>query len=438
MLESYEQEITRKRRAARVFWLIVFLFATFLYFFFQGYYPSMNLKNFRENLSGTGKIEEKIRNELIRSFGIVNIKTTPTQASIMLFDWETDRSGTLLWQDEKKMVNYGKYSLAVSWEGYLSGEVVFRIDQNTPFYIDTLTLVPNIQYNRIGSGSMRLVRSGTDLLEETGSGWYLRSQDFTGRTLISREKMRYIGEGIFLSGSWLALFSSEQGSFEKKIWSGSMQFLDECQRRVTIVWGKLFCPEKEKVLTEKWQSYTGIITIQKDFLRTRTHLIDTEAWTMLPLTSQESLRSFFLRKNTIWYMGSGGVLVPIRSQKKGSTLENIDTWLDQIRYGNWVDGMMIFIGTSGTGHVLSTVDPSGKKSPSIIPFPDISLDEIRIERRKGNLWIKTKWALLMTYHNSHITYWITTGDICAFSDNFAIYEKDGEIWKAQWREKEEQ
>jgi cell shape-determining protein MreC len=40
MLESYQHEIQRKRRAARVFWCIVFAFALFLFFFFQGYYPS--------------------------------------------------------------------------------------------------------------------------------------------------------------------------------------------------------------------------------------------------------------------------------------------------------------------------------------------------------------------------------------------------------------
>jgi hypothetical protein len=41
MLTTYRQEVKRKRRAARVFWMIVFTFATVLYFFFLGYYPDI-------------------------------------------------------------------------------------------------------------------------------------------------------------------------------------------------------------------------------------------------------------------------------------------------------------------------------------------------------------------------------------------------------------
>lgn len=43
MLQSYDQEIREKRRAARIFWYIVCIFAIFLFFFFQGYYPSIRI-----------------------------------------------------------------------------------------------------------------------------------------------------------------------------------------------------------------------------------------------------------------------------------------------------------------------------------------------------------------------------------------------------------
>ncbi len=43
MIESYQTEVARKQRAARIFWLIVFMFSGFLYFFFQGYYPDIRL-----------------------------------------------------------------------------------------------------------------------------------------------------------------------------------------------------------------------------------------------------------------------------------------------------------------------------------------------------------------------------------------------------------
>ncbi|MDQ1344157.1 MAG: hypothetical protein QG650_877, partial [Patescibacteria group bacterium] len=43
MLENYYEEIGRKRRERWVFWIIVWMLSTFLYLFFQGYYPYVRL-----------------------------------------------------------------------------------------------------------------------------------------------------------------------------------------------------------------------------------------------------------------------------------------------------------------------------------------------------------------------------------------------------------
>lgn len=47
MMQTYYDEIRKKRRASRIFWGFVFFFAFFLYFFFQGYYPAIDF-SFRE------------------------------------------------------------------------------------------------------------------------------------------------------------------------------------------------------------------------------------------------------------------------------------------------------------------------------------------------------------------------------------------------------
>ena len=101
MLETYQQEIIRKRRASRIFWMIVFLFAGFLYFFFQGYYPSIDLSI--RSLTSTGEHMTEPR-DLIRSFGIVNVSVSPDNATILL------SSGSYS-NDEKRMTNYGTYTL---------------------------------------------------------------------------------------------------------------------------------------------------------------------------------------------------------------------------------------------------------------------------------------------------------------------------------------
>jgi hypothetical protein len=67
MLESYQAEVIRKRKSARIFWFVVFCFATFLYFFFQGYYPDIRV-GVRQILGTSGSTLTGSGNELIKSF----------------------------------------------------------------------------------------------------------------------------------------------------------------------------------------------------------------------------------------------------------------------------------------------------------------------------------------------------------------------------------
>jgi hypothetical protein len=83
MLETYQAEITRKRRAARIFWLIVFICSLFLYFFFQGYYPDVRV-GLRHIFSESGSQNFPGSSDLIRSFGIINVRTTQADATILL------------------------------------------------------------------------------------------------------------------------------------------------------------------------------------------------------------------------------------------------------------------------------------------------------------------------------------------------------------------
>lgn len=55
MLESYFQEIKRRKRRKLFFWILVFVFAMLLYFFFKGKYISINL-NWNNILSQSGNI----------------------------------------------------------------------------------------------------------------------------------------------------------------------------------------------------------------------------------------------------------------------------------------------------------------------------------------------------------------------------------------------
>lgn len=163
MLQSYYEEIRRKRNAARFFWLIVFLFAGSLYFFFQGYYPALHFQRFFSasggSLTETGGI--------IRSFGIVNINVKNSETTISL-------NGLPYVNSEKKMVDYGNYTISITKPGYISGEMPFIIDKETPYYIDDITLLPKGSYSELQKNISNIVNIGTDTwLTQSGNTTWL-------------------------------------------------------------------------------------------------------------------------------------------------------------------------------------------------------------------------------------------------------------------------
>lgn len=125
MFESYQLEVMRKRRAARIFWLIVFISALFLYFFFQGYYPNVRLglkrifmENWGSNFTGS--------TDIFHPFGIINVRTTQTDATILLNDGYYGNN-------EKRVSDYGKYAMEISKDWYLTNNLIFIIDREKTF-----------------------------------------------------------------------------------------------------------------------------------------------------------------------------------------------------------------------------------------------------------------------------------------------------------------
>lgn len=104
MLETYQNEITRKRKSARIFWLIVFVCSLFLYFFFQGYYPDVRV-GLQKIFSESGS-ENHSNSDLIRSFGIINVRTLPLDANITLGE-------NSYGNNEKRMSDYGDYMMHI-------------------------------------------------------------------------------------------------------------------------------------------------------------------------------------------------------------------------------------------------------------------------------------------------------------------------------------
>jgi hypothetical protein len=416
MLESYNQEIIRKRRASRIFWLLVFSFATFLYFFFQGYYPSVNL-SWKEYFS-SGELRTIEREDLVRSFGIINIRVIPWDARILL-SWED------LGNDEKKMVSYGKYRLSIGKPGYVQDWIDFSIDRETPYYIDEVSLIPQAVYTKGDSDISWISKISDDSwIAETGSGKILYDETFSSGKVVEPLGV-HIGEGYYLEGRTPYRYSGS--AWERNVWSGSTALIRDCDASLQVREWYLWCPLTERAIEKRWVSHTGVTQIGRDYIIRGDTLVSS--LTSLALSEYEKRAPIFIEREKVWYIPSGGNFIPLVSQT-GSAHPLITTPLDEISYADWVDGVLMIFGKRWPDTFLISIKDD--KIWPLIPFPDIPLEEVRLEKYDGNIFIKTKNALLFLYNNSNRIEWITDGEILAYSPIAAIYRKDGEIWRAGW------
>jgi hypothetical protein len=165
-------------------------------------------------------------------------------------------------------------------------------------------------------------------------------------------------------------------------------------------------------------------------MRTRDSLITRDR--VISLSNWEQVSTLFIEREGIWYIPSAGSLIPLIDQKDQTSLPLITTPLDTIKKAYWSNGILYLFGNIGTNTVFVRLD--GEKLSSPIPFPDISLSDMRIEQYAGNTFFKTRSALLFLYNNSEKIEWLVDGDILAFSSEAALYRKDGEVWRASWGE----
>lgn len=118
-------------------------------------------------------------NEIIKSFGIINVGVKQKNATLLL------SSGSYV-SDEKRMTNYGSYSLSITKDIYIPDRVDFTIDKETPYYIDIVSLLPRPLYSRFGTGISNIANIGNnEWTAHTSSGLLLMDKSLSGGILIS-------------------------------------------------------------------------------------------------------------------------------------------------------------------------------------------------------------------------------------------------------------
>jgi hypothetical protein len=93
-------------------------------------------------MSESGSTTHSGVSDLIRSFGIINIVTVPTDTTITL------GSGTYN-TDDKRMSDYGQYHMEMIRDGYISNRLDFVIDREKPYLIEKVSLIPLPTYQKM-------------------------------------------------------------------------------------------------------------------------------------------------------------------------------------------------------------------------------------------------------------------------------------------------
>jgi hypothetical protein len=111
MLDSFYDEVRRKRNSYMIFWIIVLGFAVLLYMFFQGYYFNVSLGFERLIHGGAPKALTQSGavippESILKSFGIINLRVTPAPSAMTI-------NGLPYQNGDKQIFDYGTYSLDV-------------------------------------------------------------------------------------------------------------------------------------------------------------------------------------------------------------------------------------------------------------------------------------------------------------------------------------
>ncbi len=418
MIESYQLEIIRKRRSARVFWLIVLVCATMLYFFFQGYYPDVRL-GLKRILSDSDTHTSSWVSDLIRSFGIINVKVTPADATITL------GSGSYS-NNEKRMSDYGEYMMSVSREGYVWAMLPFEIDREKPFLIEKLSLLPTPRYTLLDTASGHLALGKNSYLIQTSnryiySGASLRSPiNYTG-------SLTSIGDGYLMSNTGILIWGKNK---LERVSTDIDNFVNTCPR-IRYDDGTFVCPATESILT-KWGLYmTGVISYRWDLI---------EQSGSLSIIRDGIIEKTWKKKNTLslnnisligsdLYSHSGWILTSIEK-----SVDTIITTLSTITYATLIDDDIYIIGSRDEQPYLvirRIWDPISRIRSIALPST-LSYSDVDIEIRDGNIWIKTSGGIFFVYRGWWEINWIVEGEILSWDENHIFYRRDNRVWSAEW------
>lgn len=419
MLETYQNEITRKRKSARIFWLIVFVCSLFLYFFFQGYYPDVRV-GLQKIFSESGS-ENHSNSDLIRSFGIINVRTLPLDANITLGE-------NSYGNNEKRMSDYGDYMMHIEKPWYLPNNIEFKIDREKPFFIEKISLLPLPRYKKLDGMISYFHIGNSESLIQTAT-WLIWSGTLSHTGITFTGTLTHIGGKYFETSTGVLTWN---GTRFVKSNSDIANFIETCEN-IEWKYGLFYCAKSKSLLTETGKYMTGILNLDNHLIIQSGALIEIKKWSPWKVFNQTGgikAGNLFVNKD-IFLIGNTGNLISPSNHNK-----NISTILDSVSHISTIEETTIIVGKKDnkTELIIRHIgDPIDRERIITLPS-NLSYSDIEFAALDGNLIFKSPKWILFIYRGSHHYQWIVEWDIISFTESWAVYKKDNVFWYADWSE----
>lgn len=431
MLDSYHDEVRRKRNSYAIFWGLVFLFAVLLFMFFQGYYFSVRL-GFEQLLQKSPDKDNQSITQILKSFGIINLKVNPEPRTLTL-------NGQPYVNGDKKFVDYGNYELNVAEPDYIPLTLDIELSRNHAFYLNTIRLFKNPAEKPFERNTDRIEKLGAGFLSFGSGGSVFKHTLPNGTGAILDKVLNTSSTGAVSTGTGITATSLGEGyfSYKNRIYAlnpEGLLVLDDTFKAVNLcpnarmIHAEVYCPDTRKFLTGKYKDLRDtILEVNAEFIRTESSLIrfgGTLFNSSTPLTSSVTFNG---PSKLISYRGKQVILnqnklYDIEDNFKEIKVEGFDGILRTEKFGDEI----VTIGIRQSATWIRIED--GKNSMTEAKLQDFEGKDVAVSLIGGAFIISSEKEVVLYYKGARTAYQLARGYILGVMDKTIIYNRDGKTY----------
>lgn len=405
MIQSYNEEVTSKKRKNIIFWTIVSLFACYLYLFFQGYYLNIDL-----NL----KTNEK--EKILKQFWIINIWVHPEADSI-----------TINWTDYKNIAknifDFGRYIISIKKDWYIWMELIVDINKDNLFYSNNINLIKNIKYSKVKEFFTEIKKIWTDFLAYDKDKKLIKvlDQNFNIKKAFYAKDFVNIGQNYFFS-YWkkINIYNKETNNIEPILSVDKKEL--ECIHP-KIVNEDLFCNDNMSIMNIQYKYNWQILKINENIILTKDYIYNYKTdwnWNYYKYKNIINPDSII---HVLWepYYLEWWSLYKLDSNKEKLNLTQID-WIrktfsfqdeDILIWYKWNKKVFVYLDSTRT--YFWYID-------------DLNIDDLKVYKINWIYFFKTNKEILIYYKWWTSIIKILTWDILDIIDNKIYFNKDGNTY----------